>query len=106
METHRISLAVVDPERFADAWIDIKKHRTWDDVQSLGDAFTAGLRTYREEQFRRLVHAWSLDGDPHDIGTVGRQDGLLVGYIAEEMDNFYTQQREELEARRKASGTS
>jgi hypothetical protein len=103
---HRISLRDVDPAKYSGDWADIVEHRSWGDSLAIQVASAQGIREYQNERVTRLVKAWSLDGHPSNVPDVENASEHVIRFLIEEMEAFYGAQREEIENRRKASGTS
>lgn len=103
---HRISLRPIDPERYADDWADIARERSWGDSLAIQDASLRGVRDFQMARVTRCVKDWSLPGHPSNEADVENANEHVMRFLVEEMEAFYNAQREEIEARRKASGTS
>lgn len=99
-------------DEYRDAWAELKEHRTWDDALAIQEAANESLRgvrgaltAYRNVQVARCVEAWTFDADPRDARQVGALDEHVVRHVVFSIEQFYGEQMEAIEQRRKALGT-
>lgn len=105
-DTHRISLRDVNPEKYAQDWADVARSRSWGDSLAIQEAALVGVRAFQLTKVTRLVKDWSLPGHPSNEADAENADEHVMRFLIEEMDKYYAGQREEIENRRKAQGTS